>query len=46
LAWRINELFAELVSKLDYRDEVTYAKSEAHGDIMDSCIISKLEGTL
>jgi hypothetical protein len=46
LARRIDELFADLVGKLDYRDKVAYTKTEAHCDIMHNCIISMLEGRL
>ena len=32
LAWRVDELLADLVSKLDYSDKVAYTKTEAHRD--------------
>jgi hypothetical protein len=40
LARRVDEVLPDLVGKVDYRDEVAHAETEAHRDIKCSSVIS------
>ena len=40
LAWRVDELLADLVGKLDYGDEVAYTKTEAHRDSSTALLLA------
>jgi len=46
LARCVDEFFADLVGKLNYRDEVAYTETEAHRDIKHNSVISTLDGRL
>jgi hypothetical protein len=40
LARRVDELLADLVGKLDYRDEVAHTKTEAHRDSSTALLLA------
>jgi hypothetical protein len=46
LARRVNEVVADLISKLDYRDKIAYTKTEAHRDVKHDSGISTLDSRL
>jgi hypothetical protein len=46
LAGRVNNVLADLVGKLNYRDEVAYTKTDAHRVIKHSFVITTLDGRL
>jgi hypothetical protein len=44
LARRIHKVLADLLRQLDCREEITYTKSEAHGNVEPGCTSSSWKG--